>query len=258
MYFFLFLGKNNVRNTLLRAEECIDMKKIITLKRVIIYGIIAIISFLGVYVYFIPYNKALNAITYYYGSRGGTVYNIQKRLKNWGYYKGGIDGIYGYETFTSVKKFQSKNGLKVDGIVGNQTLAALGINEGTSSGTSNKYNNNNQDINLLARIINGEARGEPYEGQVAVGAVVLNRTRDPRFPSTIAGVIYQPGAFTAIADGQINAAMKQSSIKAATDALNGWDPSGGAVYYFNPATATSPWIWSRPLIKVIGKHRFCK
>ncbi|NSJ92358.1 spore cortex-lytic enzyme, partial [Coprococcus sp. MSK.21.13] len=129
------------------------------------------------------------------------------------------------------------------------------INVAQSQGSNTS---NNQDINLLARVINGEARGEPYEGQVAVGAVILNRTRDPRFPNTIAGVVYQPLAFTAVADGQINAAMEQSSMKAAMDAINGWDPSGGAVYYFNPATATSSWIWSRPLIKVIGKHRFCK
>jgi N-acetylmuramoyl-L-alanine amidase len=111
---------------------------------------------------------------------------------------------------------------------------------------------------LLARLINGEARGEPFEGQVAVGAVVLNRTRDPRFPSTIAGVIYQPGAFTCVANGQMWAKMEQESINAARDALNGWDPSGGAIYYFNPITSTSSWIWSRPLIKIIGNHRFCK
>ncbi|KQB76683.1 cell wall hydrolase, partial [Clostridium butyricum] len=149
-----------------------------------------------------------------------------------------------------------KNGLKVDGIIGDKTLAALGINTGASSGGS--ASSNNQDVMLLARLINGEARGEPYEGQVAVGAVVLNRTRNPKFPSSVAGVIYQPGAFTAIVDGQIHANMEQTSINAARDALNGWDPSGGAMYYFNPSTATSSWIWSRPLIKVIGKHRFCK
>ncbi|WP_125153406.1 spore cortex-lytic enzyme [Clostridium rectalis] len=234
------------------------MKKYFTFKRAIMYTMIAIISFVGVYVYFIPYGRALQAATYYYGSRGGSVYEIQKRLKNWGYYGGNVDGIYGYETFTSVKKFQSKNGLTADGITGNATLAALGINESSTTGGSSGNSTNNQDVNLLARLINGEARGEPYEGQVAVGAVVLNRTRDPRFPSSIAGVIYQPGAFTAIADGQINAELQQSSVKAAIDALNGWDPSGGAMYYFNPVTATSSWIWSRPLIKVIGKHRFCE
>lgn len=118
----------------------------------------------------------------------------------------------------------------------------------------------NSDIQLLARAINGEARGEPYEGQVAIGAVILNRVKDSRFPNTIAGVIYQSGAFTAVADGQINQAMEDEAtvMKAARDAMNGWDPTGGAVYYFNPATATNKWIWSRPLIKTIGKHRFCK
>ena len=119
---------------------------------------------------------------------------------------------------------------------------------------------NTSDVQLLARAINGEARGEPYEGQVAVGAVILNRVKDSRFPNTIAGVIYQSGAFTAVADGQINVPIDEDStvVKAAQDALNGWDPTGGAVYYFNPDTATNKWIWSRPLIKTIGKHRFCK
>lgn len=125
--------------------------------------------------------------------------------------------------------------------------------QAASSGSSS-------DIQLLARAINGEARGEPYEGQVAIGAVILNRVKDSRFPNTIAGVIYQSGAFTAVADGQINQAMEDEAtvMKAARDAMNGWDPTGGAVYYFNPATATNKWIWSRPLIKTIGKHRFCK
>lgn len=120
--------------------------------------------------------------------------------------------------------------------------------------------NGTSDVQLLARAINGEARGEPYEGQVAVGAVILNRVKSPSFPNTIAGVIYEPGAFTAVSDGQINVPIAENStiVKAARDALNGWDPSGGALYYFNPSTATNKWIWSRPLIKTIGKHRFCK
>lgn len=119
---------------------------------------------------------------------------------------------------------------------------------------------NTSDAQLMARAINGEARGEPYEGQVAVGAVILNRVKDSKFPNTISGVIYQTGAFTAVTDGQINVSISESSTvyKAAQDAINGWDPSGGAIYYFNPSTATNNWIWSRPLIKVIGKHRFCK
>ncbi len=119
---------------------------------------------------------------------------------------------------------------------------------------------NTSDVQLIARAINGEARGEPYEGQVAVGAVILNRVKDSRFPNTIAGVIYQQGAFTAVSDGQINVPIDPNStvVKAAQDALNGWDPTDGAVYYFNPDTATNDWIWSRPHIKTIGKHRFCK
>lgn len=119
---------------------------------------------------------------------------------------------------------------------------------------------NTSDVQLLARAINGEARGEPYEGQVAVGAVILNRVKDSKFPNTIAGVIYQSGAFTAVADGQINVPIEEGAtvVKAARDALNGWDPTDGAIYYFNPATATNKWIWSRPLIKTIGKHRFCR
>lgn len=119
---------------------------------------------------------------------------------------------------------------------------------------------NVSDVQLIARAVNGEARGEPYEGQVAVGAIILNRVKDSRFPNTIAGVIYQPGAFTAVSDGQINVSISQGSTvyKAAQDAINGWDPTGGCIYYFNPATATNKWIWSRPLVKIIGKHRFCK
>ena len=195
---------------------------------------------------------------YSYGSTSDTVRTIQSKLKNWGYYDGSVDGIYGYGTYTAVKKFQQKNGLNVDGVVGTATLNALGINDKSAGGNYRTYNSNNSDLMLLARLINGEARGEPYEGQVAVGAVVLNRTRSPQFPSSVAGVIYQPGAFTATVDGQIDAELEQTSINAARDALNGWDPSGGALYYFNPAKTTNKWICSRPLIKIIGKHRFCQ
>lgn len=193
------------------------------------------------------------AVDYKWGSRGTTVIEIQRRLKNWGYYSGNVDGIYGYNTYRAVKYFQSKNGLKADGIAGSRTLAALGINT-----TQTKASTGSKDLYLLARAIHGEARGEPYTGQVAVGAVILNRTRDPRFPKTVPGVIYQPGAFTAVADGQIDLAPDESSLKAARDALNGWDPSGGALYYYNPAKTTNAWIWSRPIIKVIGKHYFCR
>lgn len=186
------------------------------------------------------------------GSSGSEVTQIQTKLKNWGYYSGSVDGIYGSKTVSAVKKFQKKNGLTVDGIAGKATLSAMGIQ--SSSGTGNDSNN----LNLLARIIHGEARGEPYNGMVAVGAVVLNRVSNPNFPSTVAGVIYQSGAFDAVSDGQINLTPSTQAYNAARDALNGWDPTGGAIYYFNPATATNKWIWSRPHTITIGNHRFCK
>nr|WP_242950895.1 spore cortex-lytic enzyme [Clostridium felsineum] len=233
------------------------VKGILKYKRSIVLSLAVLMSYFIVYVWFLPYNNAVNATTYKYGSSGSAVTQIQTKLKNWGYYTGSIDGVYGYQTYLAVKKFQTKNGIFVDGIVGNATAAALGMTSTptVASGSTSSYN---QNLNLLARLINGEARGEPYAGQVAVGATVINRTKNPKFPSTIAGVIYQPGAFTAIVDGQIHANMEPNSIRAARDALNGWDPSGGAIYYFNPATATSNWIWSRPLIIIIGKHRFCR
>ena len=191
-----------------------------------------------------------------YGSRGSEVRTIQDKLKRWGYYTGNVDGIYGSKTVTAVKKFQQKNGLTVDGIAGTRTLTAMGITSSSSSSSSSS--NNSSNVNLLARAIYGEARGEPYTGQVAVGAVILNRVKSSKFPNTIAGVIYQSGAFDAVSDGQINLNPDSTAKKAAQDALNGWDPSYGAIYYFNPSTATNKWIWSRPLTVTIGKHRFCK
>jgi len=190
-----------------------------------------------------------------YGSRGQEVRTIQDKLKRWGYYTGSVDGIYGSLTVSAVKRFQQKNGLKVDGIAGTQTLNAMGIMQSSSSGSSS---NNSSNVNLLARAIYGEARGEPYTGQVAVGAVIMNRVRSSKFPNTISGVIYQSGAFDAVSDGQINLQPDATAKKAAQDALNGWDPSYGAIYYFNPNTATNKWIWSRPMTVTIGKHRFCK
>jgi N-acetylmuramoyl-L-alanine amidase len=246
-------------------------KKVFSFKKVALYLTIIMITYVVSSIYLSPFNNTVGAVAYKWGSRGVIVTEIQRRLKSWGYYKGSLDGHYGYGTYLSVRSFQSKVGLKVDGIAGDRTLNALGINAGqyaaggtpaagkTTAAPAAKTNNtSDKDVQLLARCINGEARGEPYEGQVAVGACIVNRTRDPRFPSTIAGVIYQPGAFTAIVDGQIHAQMYPSSIKAARDALNGWDPSGGAVFYYNPAKTTNKWIWSRPLIKVIGSHRFCR
>ena len=222
--------------------------------------IMAIITIILVTTIFILYNvffrvtdvQALSK----YGSRGSEVTQIQTKLKRWGYYSGAIDGIYGSKTLAAVKWFQSKNGLTVDGIAGTKTLQAMGIY--SSSTTSGSSSTNSNDVNLLARLVYGEARGEPYAGQVAVAAVVLNRVKSSSFPNTIAGVIYQKGAFNVVDDGQINLSPNSTAKKAAQDALNGWDPSYGAIYYFNPNTATNKWIWSRPMTVTIGKHRFCK
>lgn len=193
----------------------------------------------------------------YYGSTGQEVIDIQSKLYKWGYYNGIVDGDYGYKTFQAVKWFQSKHGLVVDGVAGPQTLSALGLPSGANRAPQTG-STGNRDTDLLARLIHGEARGEPYLGQVAVAAVIMNRTRDDRFPKTIAGVIYQPGAFDAVADGQINLAPSTAAYNAARDALNGWDPTYGCVYYYNPATATSKWIWSRPIMLKIGNHNFAK
>jgi len=186
-----------------------------------------------------------------FGSHSNEVKEIQKRLKNWGYYSGSVDGIFGSATKRAVVAFQKKNGLIADGIAGPKTLAAMGISY------TNSNDINSSDYALLARIISAEARGEPYLGQVAVGAVILNRIEHPSFPDTLSGVIYQKNAFTCLNDGQFYEPVSESAYKAATDALNGLDPSGGAIYYYNPKTATSKWIFSRPVITTIGDHRFC-
>lgn len=202
---------------------------------------------------------AVEAASYKKDSSGAVVTQIQTKLKSWGYYTGTVDGIYGSGTERAVRAFQQKNGLTVDGKAGDQTLAAMGLSAGggNSSNSGGSGGASSSQVDLLARLISAEARGEPYSGQVAVGAVVLNRIKHPSFPNTLPGVIYQSGAFTCITDGQFNQPVAESAYRAARDALNGVDPSGGAIYYFNPSTATSSWIWSRPLITVIGKHRFC-
>ncbi len=197
-------------------------------------------------------NAVIEAVVLKKGSTGSTVKTLQTKLKNWGYYKGSIDGIYGSQTVEAVKYFQRRNGLTADGIVGKKTAAAIGITL-TSSGSG--YSNS--DTYLLARAIYGEARGEPYIGQVAVAAVILNRVKDSRFPNTVSGVIYQKNAFTCVADGQINLTPDQTAIKAAKDALSGWDPTNGCLYYYNPSTATSAWIWTRQVRLKIGEHNFC-
>lgn len=192
------------------------------------------------------------------GSSGATVRTIQTKLKNWGYYTGSVDGIFGSRTKSAVMYFQRRNGLVADGIVGTQTAKAMGITlSGSSSSTTNSSGISNKDLYLLSCCIYGEARGESYTGKVAVAAVVLNRVRSSKFPNTISGVIYQAGAFTCVADGQINLGTNDECTRAAQDALNGWDPSCGALYYYNPVTATSSWIRNRPILVTIGRHVFC-
>lgn len=188
------------------------------------------------------------------GSRGDEVRRIQQKLKSMGYYTGSVDGIYGSQTQNAVRKFQRDNGLTVDGIAGPKTLSYLGITSGSSG--SGQYNSN--DVYLLAKVIAAEARGESYVGQVAVGAVVLNRVEHSSFPDSIAGVVYQPGAFSCVNDSNWSVAPTAESQKAARDAINGWDPSGGAIYYYNPAKTSNQWIRSRPVIVTIGSHLFCK
>ncbi len=189
------------------------------------------------------------------GSRGQEVRSIQSKLKSLGFYSGAVDGIYGTGTQRAVRAFQKSVGLTADGIAGQKTLLYLGLG-GSSSASTGGYSSN--DLTLLAKLIAAEARGESYTGQVAVGAVVLNRVAHASFPDTIAGVIYQRGAFSCVNDSNWNVAPNATSRKAAQDAMNGWDPSGGAIYYYNPAKTTNAFMWSRPIIVVIGNHRFCK
>jgi len=250
--FYLILQKISQESNYKQDSE---NKELLAVKRSLIFYISTYIILL-LFTFLVinelrEYDGYSTKVLSYYGSRGQEVRDIQARLKNWGYYDGPVDGIYGQKTYEAVKKFQKKNGLKVDGIAGPETLAAIGLPTGRPASYSA-----DRDVNLLAHVIYGEARGEPYIGQVAIGAVVLNRVRDPRFPSTIAGVIYQPGAFTAVSDGQINLTPNETAYKAARDALNGWDPTYGCLYYYNPATATSKWIWSLKVKLRIGKHNF--
>ena len=213
---------------------------------------IALAVLFAVNILIISFAQSAGAASYKRGSTGSVVTQIQQKLLNWGYYDGAVDGVYGSRTEAAVTWFQKKNGLTVDGKAGPQTLNAMGIYAAGPVETSSSG-----DTALLARLISAEARGESYEGQVAVGAVVMNRIAHPSFPNTMAGVIYQKGAFSCLDDGQFDQPVAQSAYQAARDAMNGYDPTGGAIYYFNPATATSKWIWSRPLLVVIGKHRFC-
>lgn len=194
-----------------------------------------------------------------YGSRGDDVVNLQSRLKRWSYYFGSIDGIFGSQTKEAVMYFQRRNGLAVDGMVGPQTAKSLGMTLSSSTSSSGGSSSNaSGDLYLLARVVYGEARGEPYKGQVAVAAIVLNRVKSSSFPNSLSGVVYQSGAFSIVADGQINLAPNQTAINAARDAMNGWDPTNGCIYYFNPAKTSNQWMHSRPKVVTIGSHVFCK
>jgi len=186
-----------------------------------------------------------------YGMQGNEVEAIQRALRDLGLFDAEVTGYYGPITEAAVRRVQRSNGLRVTGIADEATLKVMGI---TMSAPATATQSN---INLLARIISAEGRGEPYEGQVAIGAVIMNRIKNPEFPDTLAGVIYQNGAFTAIVDGQFNEPVAASAYSAARDAINGIDPSGGAIYYFNPAKTSNAYMWSRPVIKTIGAHRFC-
>lgn len=185
------------------------------------------------------------------GSRGAEVTQIQRKLQQLGYYSGSADGIFGTATLKAVKQFQKDQGLVADGIVGAKTLRALGLTSGAVA------ESRAEEAELLAQVISAEARGEPYIGQVAVGAVILNRVEHPSFPDTIAGVVYQSGAFTCMTDGQIHEPTADSARRAAQDVLNGYDPTGGALYYYNPAKTSNAWMHSLPIITTIGAHRFC-
>lgn len=214
-------------------------------KRLLLTSLLLLTVFI---VLMIPRFESTEALSRY-GSRGNEVISIQTKLKHLGYYTGQIDGIYGPLTQSAVTQYQTNFGLRVDGIAGPQTLQSLGI---ASSGYSSS------DLELLARCVNAEARGEPYQGQVAVAAVVLNRVKSPSFPSSISSVIYQPGAFSSVNDGQINMEPSSSSRSAAQEAMNGVDPSYGSIYFYNPSKSTSQWIFSRPVVTTIGSHVFAK
>lgn len=191
------------------------------------------------------------------GARGDSVKTVQQKLIRWGYLKGSADGIFGAKTKAAVIDFQKKNGLIADGIIGTRTAQALGISLSGTTSSSSSSSASSTDLNLLARVVYGEARGEPYTGQVAVAAVVLNRVRSSSFPNSVAGVVYQSGAFDCVSDGQINLTPNQSAYNAAKDALNGWDPTYGCLFYYNPRTATSKWMLSRTVKLSIGNHAFC-
>lgn len=207
---------------------------------------------------FFVFSVVFGANYVYYGSASSKVKPVQQKLKQWGYYDGSIDGKFGAGTEKAVKSFQKKNNLTADGKCGKKTLEKMGLSNLFSNSSTTTSGSSSSDVELLARVVSGEARGEKYEGKVAVAAVILNRVDSSAFPNSVSGVVYQNGAFDAVSDGQVNISPDDSCIKAAKDALNGWDPSGNALYYYNPKTATNSWIKTRPIIVTIGNHVFCK
>ena len=223
-------------------------------KRVLVYTAAVFMIIIGIkdgYRRYTENYRAVEAVLISYGSRGDNVIQLQTRLSELGYYTGSIDGIFGQGTYEAVRRFQQAKGLNADGIAGSATLTALGLMLG-----GDRNNVTDEDIEIIARAIYGEGRGEPYEGQVAIGAVILNRVASPDFPNTVSEVVYQRGAFDAVRDGQINLSPNETTYQAALDAVAGWDPTGGALYYWNPATATSAWIWTVPITASIGRHVF--
>lgn len=236
-----------------------QIKKSNALALKVLLALLIFLMISAVLAYFLPINdNVADAAVLKQGSSGATVKTMQTKLINWGYLTGKADGIFGSKTKAAVIKFQRTNGLTADGIVGTKTAQAMGLKlSGTQTSSSNATGSSSADLNLLARVVYGEARGEPYTGQVAVAAVVLNRVRSSSFPNSIAGVVYQAGAFDCVADGQINLSPNQSAYNAARDAINGWDPSYGCLFYYNPRTATSKWMLSRTVKLNIGNHAFC-
>jgi N-acetylmuramoyl-L-alanine amidase len=232
-----------------------SVKKLNVLKKV--SAAVALVSLLAAVFLCFSFSVRADAEVYRQGSKGDAVKSVQTALLNKGYSSvGKADGVFGPKTTTAVKAFQKANKLTADGIVGPATLKALGLSNLSAPATGGVGKYTAAEVTLLARCIYGEARGEPYTGQVAVGAVILNRVRHRDFPGSISGVIYQPYAFTAVSDGQINLTPNQSCYNAARDAMNGWDPTYGCIYYYNPRTATSQWIFSREVKLTIGQHRF--
>lgn len=222
----------------------------------ILLAIIVLMVLLALNAYDTKVENAEAVVVLKRGSSGSLVRTLQTKLKNWGYYSGKVDGVFGAQTETAVRYFQRVNKLGVDGKVGAKTAKALGMSL-TASNSSSNGSYASQDLYLLARVVYGEARGEPYLGQVAVAAVVLNRVKSSQFPNTISGVVYQPWAFTCVNDGQINMTPNDTAKKAAQDAINGWDPTYGCLFYYNPRTATSNWIRQKEVHLSIGSHVFC-